>query len=134
MTTEPSPDPRDVIARHACPCRGTDRVHDPGLSIECAWTRSLAGTVLAAIRTDPAVADAVITDPAPILAALTRAGVLHEEEHCAEAYAAHAEGDYKVYACSDFDSSCPPPRLVTPWRESDPAPHAGRVPPAGDAP
>lgn len=71
---------------------------------------------------DPAAVDAQAATlaerhPDALLTALTNAGVLRREGHCDSARAAHAEGDYRVYACADFDAACPPDRLVTPWRE-----------------
>ena len=50
-----------------------------------------------------------------MLAALVRAGVLTEDQHCAHARAAQADGDYRSYTCEDAGTHCPPPRLVTPW-------------------
>lgn len=101
MTTEPSPDPRDVIARAmhdaACPVRDGKCNLDP-------W-RPQADAALAAIDTDPAVADALITGHTDaILAALTRAGVLHEEHDTQQAW-------NRRPAFHDV-------RLVTPWREA----------------
>jgi hypothetical protein len=58
------------------------------------------------------------TDPAVHLAmldALVRAGVLTEEQCCAHARAAQADGDYRSYTCEDAGTHCPPPRLVTRW-------------------
>ena len=85
--------------------------------------RTLIRAILA--TDDPAAVAAIAATlaerhPDALLDALTDAGVLKEDEHCAEAHAAHAEGDYKVYACSDFGYPCPPPRLVTVWREVSP--------------
>lgn len=50
-----------------------------------------------------------------MLDALVRAGVLTEEQHCAHARAAQADGDYRSYTCEDAGTHCPPPRLVTRW-------------------
>ena len=50
---------------------------------------------------------------AAMLDALVRAGVLTEEQHCAHARAAQADGDYRSYTCEDAGTHCPPPRLVT---------------------
>ena len=69
---------------------------------------------------DEMVADLLTsTDPAvhaAMLDALVRAGVLTEEQHCAHARAAQADGDYRSYTCEDAGTHCPPPRLVTRWQ------------------
>ncbi len=82
-----------------------------------AVARSMAGPQF---YEDQASAENVLTstDPAvhaAMLDALVRAGVLTEEQHCAHARAAQADGDYRSYTCEDAGTHCPPPRLVTRW-------------------
>ncbi len=71
---------------------------------------------LGAVYRERAVRVLTSTDPAvhaAMLDALVRAGVLTEEQHCAHARAAQADGDYRSYTCEDAGTHCPPPRLVT---------------------
>jgi len=103
--TAPEPTPtaehRDAIARLVW---ATSRADES--TISAIGAQAVTHAILTS--TDPAV-------HAAMLAALVRAGVLTEEQHCAYARAAQADGDYRSYTCEDAGTHCPPPRLVTRW-------------------
>ncbi|MDN5934403.1 MAG: hypothetical protein L0I24_25575 [Pseudonocardia sp.] len=102
---ETPPEPTPTAEHIDAVARAIDEGHHPyGVAtVEChdSVRRLLTST-------DPAV-------HAAMLDALVRAGVLTEEQHCAHARAAQADGDYRSYTCEDAGTHCPPPRLVTPW-------------------
>ena len=103
--TAPEPTPtaehRDAIARLVW---ATSRADES--TISAIGAQAVTHAILTS--TDPAV-------HAAMLDALVRAGVLTEEQHCAYARAAQADGDYRSYTCEDAGTHCPPPRLVTRW-------------------
>ena len=106
--TAPEPTPtaehRDAIARLVW---ATSRADES--TISAIGAQAVTHAILTS--TDPAV-------HAAMLAALVRAGVLTEEQHCAYARAAQADGDYRSYTCEDAGTHCPPPRLVTRWDDA----------------
>lgn len=114
MTTEPSPDPRDVIATLL-------RRRFDGIG----WSAAefLADALLAAIETNPAVADAIVAGRTePLLAALTRAGALEEDHKGTCRFCGVNYGDMHPRDCAFSLGSRPRwkpmRRLVTPWREA----------------